>query len=232
MGIQKKTKHAGERKRFDIPKTNSLAAEQYRSIRTNLNFTMPDSNVRTILFTSATNGEGKTTTALNIAIVYAESGKKVLLVDGNMRRPALHHFFDISSRNGFSSLLMKKGELLDTVKRTGIVGLEVLPCGHVPSNPAELLGAAALEQLMAEMKKYYDIVIFDSAPVLTIADSKILANKCDGTVLVASSGKSDKQQIVKAKEALLAAKATILGVILNNHEVGKSRNYYEGYHSD
>jgi len=228
MGIQKKTKRASGSKPIEIPKTNSLAAEQYRSIRTNLNFTMPHSNVRTILFTSADNGEGKTTTALNIAIVYAESGKKVLLVDGNMRRPSVHHFFGIASRNGFSSLLLKKGELLDTVKRTGIVGLEVLPWGHVPSNPAELLGTAALEQLMTEMKKYYDVIIFDSPSILTIADSKILANKCDGTVLVVSSGKTDKKRIVKAKEALISSKATILGVILNNHEL-ENNQYYEDY---
>lgn len=229
MGIQKKTKQASGSKPVEIPKANSLAAEQYRSIRTNLNFMMPHSNIRTILFTSAENGEGKTTTALNIAVVYAESGKKVLLVDGNMRRPSVHHFFGITSSNGFSSLLLKKGELLDTVKRTGVVGLEVLPCGHVPSNPAELLGTDALEQLITEMKKYYDVIIFDSPPILTIADSKILANRCDGTVLVVSSGKSDKKRIVKAKEALISSKATILGVIVNNHELENSQ-YYQDYH--
>lgn len=230
MEIQKKTKEASGRKLIEASKPQSLAAEQYRSIRTSLNFTMPDSNIKTILFTSAEKEEGKSTTACNMAITYAESGKKVLLVDADMRRPTLHHTFGISSGSGFSSLLMQEGELLDTVKRSGMIGLDLLLCGHVPANPAELLGSAALDRLMYEMKKHYDLVIFDSPPILTVADSKLLANKCDGTVLVVSSGKSDKKSVVKAKDALITSKASILGVVLNNYKLEKNQNYYQGYH--
>lgn len=230
MGTQKKKRDENRGKQIEVPKMQSLVSEQYRSIRTNLNFLMPNSNIRTILFTSAEKEEGKSATACNLAIVYAESGKKVLLVDANMRRPALHHFFEISSHSGLSSLLMRNGRLLDAVERSGIAGLDVLPCGHIPANPAELLGAAVLDSLFYEMKKHYDLVIFDSPPILTIADSKILANKCDGTVLVVRSGKSDKKGIVKAKDALISSKATILGVVLTNLKSEDGHYYYQDYH--
>lgn len=231
MGSLKKTKQSNGRKLMGASKHQSLAAEQYRSIRTNINFSMPSTDLKTILFTSAAKGEGKSTTSCNVAIAYAEAGKRVLLVDADMRRPTLHHSFKLPNRTGLSSLLMRKGSLQDTVERSGIVGLDLLLCGHVPANPAELLSSTALDSLIYEMKEYYDLVIFDSPPILTVADSKILANKCDGTVLVVNSGKSDKNSAAKAKDALISSKAIILGVVLNNYKLEKGQNYYQDYHS-
>ncbi|MDN7241581.1 CpsD/CapB family tyrosine-protein kinase [Planococcus sp. N028] len=211
--------------------SNSVITEQYRTIRSNINFSLPSEDMKTILFTSPSKEEGKSTTSSNMAIVYAESGKRVLLVDADMRRPTLHHTFKMSNRLGLSNLLIKKGRLQDTVKKSGIPGLDLLMCGQIPSNPAELLDSEAMDGLMNLMKEKYDLIIFDSPPILAVTDSKILANKCDGTVLVVNTGKTEKEKVIKARDALTTSKAFIIGTVLNNYQVSKKDDYYQSYTS-
>ncbi|WKA53829.1 CpsD/CapB family tyrosine-protein kinase [Planococcus shixiaomingii] len=211
--------------------SNSVITEQYRTIRSNINFSLPSEDMKTILFTSPSKEEGKSTTSSNMAIVYAESGKRVLLVDADMRRPTLHHTFKMSNRLGLSNLLIKKGRLQDTVKKSGIPGLDLLMCGQIPANPAELLDSEAMDGLMNLMKEKYDLIIFDSPPILAVTDSKILANKCDGTVLVVNTGKTEKENVIKARDALTTAKAFIIGTVLNNYQVSKKDDYYQSYTS-
>ncbi|MGO1057870.1 CpsD/CapB family tyrosine-protein kinase [Planococcus sp. FY231025] len=207
----------------------SITTEQYRTIRTNINFSMPGPDTQTILFTSAAKEEGKSTTSCNMAIVFAEAGKRVLLVDADMRRPTLHHTFQMPNKIGLSNLLLKKGRLQDTVRRSGVPGLDLLLCGQIPPNPAELLSTPALDDLLEEMKSKYDIVIIDSPPLLSVTDSKILANKCDATVLVVNTGKSEKDSVIKARDALVTSKAFIMGVVMNNYQMSKDNYYYQNY---
>lgn len=229
MWTAKKSNRSVGRKLVVRTNPQSITTEQYRTIRTNINFSMPGPDTQTILFTSAAKEEGKSTTSCNMAIVFAEAGKRVLLVDADMRRPTLHHTFQQTNKVGLSNLLLKKGRLQDSVKRSGIVGLDLLLCGQIPPNPAELLSSPALDSLIEEMKEKYDLIIFDSPPLLSVTDSKILANKCDATVLVVNTGRSEKESVTKARDALVTSKAFIMGVVMNNYEISKDTYYYQGY---
>ncbi|TWT04948.1 CpsD/CapB family tyrosine-protein kinase [Planomicrobium sp. CPCC 101079] len=227
----KKNKPLATRKLVARTNPNSIVTEQYRTIRSNINFSLPSADMKTLLFTSASKEEGKSTTSGNIAIVYAESGKKVLLVDADMRRPTLHHTFRMSNKVGLSNLLLNKGSLQDAIKKSGIRGLDLLMSGQIPSNPAELLDSEAMNRLIDELREKYDLIIFDSPPILAVTDAKILANKCDGTVLIVNTGKTEKESVTKARDALATAKAFILGVVLNNYPKNKNSEYYQSYES-
>ncbi len=229
MWKTKKSNRLVKRKLEVRTNPHSITTEQYRTIRTNINFSMPGPDTQTILFTSASKEEGKSTTSSNMAIVFAEAGKRVLLIDADMRRPTLHHTFQKSNKVGLSNLLLKKGRLQDSIKESGVAGLDLLMCGQIPSNPAELLSSPVLDELLEEVKEKYDLIIFDSPPLLSVTDSKILANKCDATVLVVNTGKSEKESITKARDALVTAKAFIIGVVMNNYEISKDTYYYQGY---
>lgn len=229
MWTTKKSNRSAARRLVVRSNPQSITTEQYRTIRTNINFSMPGPDTQTILFTSASKEEGKSTTSCNMAIVFAEAGKRVLLVDADMRRPTLHHTFQMPNKIGLSNLLLNKGRLQDSVKRSGVPGLDLLLCGQIPPNPAELLSTPKLDDLLDEMKSKYDIVIIDSPPLLSVTDSKILANKCDATVLVVNTGKSEKESIVKARDALVTSKAFIMGVVMNNYQVAKDNYYYQNY---
>lgn len=229
MWTTKKSNRSAARRLVVRSNPQSITTEQYRTIRTNINFSMPGPDTQTILFTSASKEEGKSTTSCNMAIVFAEAGKRVLLVDADMRRPTLHHTFQMPNKIGLSNLLLNKGRLQDSVKRSGVPGLDLLLCGQIPPNPAELLSTTKLDELLDEMKSKYDIIIIDSPPLLSVTDSKILANKCDATVLVVNTGKSEKESVVKARDALVTSKAFIMGVVMNNYQVTKDNYYYQNY---
>jgi len=207
----------------------SVVSEQFRTVRTNINFSMPDKDLKTLLFTSSTPGEGKSTSAANVAIVFAQDGKKVLLVDADMRKPTMHYTFHTTNSTGLSNLLTRKWELKDVVIETEIEGLHIVTCGPIPPNPAELLGSKTMDTLMEELIAGYDIVIFDAPPILSVTDAQILSNKCDGTILVLNSGSTEKASVVKAKEALVSSKANILGTLLNNFVLEKDHYYYQYY---
>lgn len=229
MRTVNKTKRLMPRKLVVRTNPQSIAAEQYRTIRTNINFSIPESDSKVILFTSAAKEEGKSTTAANMALVFAETGKKVLLVDADMRRPTLFQTFQLGNNTGLSNLLLKKGSLKHSVKASGIVNLDLLMSGQIPPNPAELLESDALDELLQEMRRLYDYVLFDSPPILSVTDSKILANRCDGTVLVVNTGKSEKISVEKARDSLATSKAFILGVVLNNYPMTNENYYYHNY---
>ncbi|AQQ54232.1 CpsD/CapB family tyrosine-protein kinase [Planococcus lenghuensis] len=203
----------------------SVVAEQYRSIRTNINFARTEAKIKTILVTSALKEEGKSTTACNMAIAFTEEGKKVLLVDADMRRPTVHFTFLQNGKVGLSSLFMGTATISEAISETRIAGLDVLPCGPLPSNPAELLGSSRMDQLIEELKKQYDVVLFDSPPLLSVTDSRILANKCDGTILVVRAGISEQVTTARARDSLHSSKGNLLGVVLNNYRLSKDRVY-------
>lgn len=207
----------------------SIVSEQFRTLRTNINFSMPDQELKTLLFTSASPGEGKSTVAGNTAVVFAQEGKRVLLVDADMRKPTVHYTFHMTNTLGLSNLLTRQATVADVVKVSTIDNLHVITCGPIPPNPAELLGSKTMDNVLEELKEHFDIVIFDAPPVLSVTDAQILSNKCEGTILVMSAGETEKEGIVKAKEALVSSQANIIGAVLNNYKLDKDNYYYQYY---
>jgi capsular exopolysaccharide synthesis family protein len=217
-------------KRKLITKTDpkSPISEQYKTIRTNINFSSVDQKMRSVMITSTGPGEGKSTTSANMAVVFAQEGKKVLLVDADLRKPTAHYTFNVNNTFGFTSVLTRQKELEDAVNQTNVENLDLLTCGPIPPNPAELLSSKAMNWFLTSVYEEYDMVIFDTPPVLAVTDAQVLANQCDGTILVVSSGTTEVDKATKAKELLDAAKAKLLGVVLNNREM-KDTNYYYYY---
>lgn len=217
------------RKLVTISETKSYILEQFRTIRTNITFSMPDQQLKTILVTSSTPGEGKSTNAANLGVVFAQEGKRVLIIDGDMRKPTLHHTFKTFNKIGLSNVIAKKATYFETVQETFIVGLNVITSGPIPPNPSELLSSKAMDVLLLDVKKDYDIIIVDSPPLLSVSDAQILANKCDGILLIVNTGVVDKRAVKKAKGLLSASHTKILGVVLNNYKTPRHYNYYKEY---
>lgn len=204
----------------------SPISEQYRTIRTNLQFASVDEELRSILVTSSGPAEGKSSTTANLAVVYAQQGKRVLLIDADLRKPTMHYTFRLDNLRGLSNVLVGENTLEEVVNQTDVETLDVMTCGPIPPNPSELLASRKMETLLKEAKLSYDMVIFDTPPVLAVTDAQILANIVDGTVLVVRSGKTEIEASQKSKEALAPAKAKLLGVVLNGREKTASNYYY------
>ncbi|WP_434169700.1 CpsD/CapB family tyrosine-protein kinase [Peribacillus frigoritolerans] len=204
----------------------SPITEQYRLIRTNIQFSSVDKEIKTIVVTSSEPNDGKSTTAANLSIVLAQEEKKVLLVDADLRKPSVHYAFNLSNIHGLTSVLTKKMDLRKTILNSNVLNLDILTSGPIPPNPSELLNSKAIETAIDELKGTYDYIIFDTPPVLVVPDSQIVANKCDGVIMVVASGKTNKQSAVKAKELLVKANTSLLGVVLNGVEMDNSNYYY------
>lgn len=207
----------------------SFVVEQFRTLRTNINFSSPDSDIRSIVVTSAAPGEGKSTAAANLAVVFAQEGKKVLLIDGDMRKPTTHHTFHMANLKGLSNVLTRQASIEEAVQATEVDRLDLLTCGPIPPNPAELLASQSMNKLMEQLKSMYDLVVFDAPPVLSVADGQLIASKCEGTILVVNSGETEKEQALKAKEAIAASNSRIIGAVLNNFVPLKDGYYYQYY---
>lgn len=206
--------------------SKSPISEQYRTIRTNIQFSSVDHEVKTLMVTSSGPGEGKSTTVANLAVVFAQQGKRVLLVDADMRKPTVHYTFNHTNTFGLTSVMTKQLSLEKAVKDSAENNLFVLTSGPIPPNPAELLTSRAMEQFFEDAQELFDLIIFDTPPLLAVTDAQVLANKCEGTILVVSSGKTEKEMLVKAKELLDSAQSKILGVILNNKKIENTNQYY------
>jgi protein-tyrosine kinase len=228
FNFKKKTKKIGSNKRNLITHFSPRAAisEQYRTIRTNIQFSSVDESIRTILVTSSGPEEGKSTTVANLAVVFAQQGKKVLLIDADLRKPTVHYTFQLDNTTGLTNVLTKQTQLEKAAVTTIVDNLSVLSSGPIPPNPAELLGSKAMEDMLVTALEQYDIVIFDTPPVLAVTDAQILANRCDGTILVVGSGKTQIEPAVKSKELLLSSKGKLLGVVLNRKNAKDSQYYY------
>jgi protein-tyrosine kinase len=228
FNFKKKTKKIGSNKRNLITHFSPRAAisEQYRTIRTNIQFSSVDESIRTILVTSSGPEEGKSTTVANLAVVFAQQGKKVLLIDADLRKPTVHYTFQLDNTIGLTNVLTKQTQLDKAAITTLVENLSVLSSGPIPPNPAELLGSKAMEDMLVAALEQFDIVIFDTPPVLAVTDAQILANRCDGTILVVGSGKTQIEPAMKSKELLLSSKGKLLGVVLNRKNAKDSQYYY------
>ncbi len=205
----------------------SLAAECCRSIRTNILFMSPDHPTRTMVITSPSPQEGKTTTAINLAIVMAEAGGRVLLIDTDMRRPRLHRSFAVPNQQGVSTVILGNTKLEDAIKRTEIPNLDVLPCGPIPPNPSELLHTKRFAQVLEDCKARYEHIILDSPPTSAVTDPAVLGNLADGVILIVKGASTTRDAAAHARRQLVSAKCRLLGVIVN--EIDFSNPGY-GYH--
>ncbi|WP_338553114.1 CpsD/CapB family tyrosine-protein kinase [Paenibacillus sp. KS-LC4] len=214
-----------------ITETNpkSPISEAYRILRTNIDFSNLEEEIRILMVTSTKMNEGKSTTSANIAVTYAQSNKKVLLIDADMRKPTQHQLFRVSNQVGLTSVLSNQKEWETAIQTTSVSGLSLLPAGPVPPNPSEMLASKRMDQLLGKMKEHYDIIIVDTPPIMVVTDAQIVASKSDGVVLVIDSGTVKKEAAIKAKASLEHVKARILGVVLNKIKRSSSEGYLYYY---
>lgn len=210
---------------------HSPIAEAYRAVRTNLQFASAGDAIKYISFTSATPSEGKSTTVANLAITMAQDGKRVLLIDADMRKPVVHRRFGLPNK-GLSNYIAMKVSFDNLVERDVVPNLDILASGPVPPNPSELLGAPRMKQLFEEVSDEYDYVFIDMPPVLAVTDAAILASKVDRVVFVVKSGADSPDELKLAKTSLLQAGANIMGVILNAVPQRHHAGYYYYYYDD
>ncbi|WP_090580977.1 CpsD/CapB family tyrosine-protein kinase [Paenibacillus sp. OV219] len=208
----------------------SPVSEAYRTLRTNIQFSAIDQQMQVLMVASATVGEGKTTTLTNLAVTYAQEGKKVLLIDADLRNPSLHQVFQQSNRVGLTSAFLNHQPITDVISETNIDNLFIIPSGPIPPNPSEILGSQRMQMLMDDLKRIFDVILLDTPPVLPVADSLIVSSYCDGVILVVHAGKVKKELVKKAKANLDHVKARILGVVLNNNERSKNEGQYYYYY--
>ncbi|KGX86374.1 CpsD/CapB family tyrosine-protein kinase [Pontibacillus litoralis] len=208
----------------------SPIAEQFRTIRTNINFSFVDTDMETLMVTSSGPSEGKSSITANLAVVFAQQGKSVLLIDADLRKPTLHYTLRTNNTVGLSSCLVGTQTLEETVQTTAIDNLYAMTSGPIPPNPSELLGSRAMRKLIHDARAKYDVVIFDTPPVLAVTDAQILSNLCDGTILVVRHKQTDIEQAKRAKELLDKAEGKLIGTVLNDMNKQKQNYYY--YYGD
>jgi capsular exopolysaccharide synthesis family protein len=194
----------------------------------------PERPLRTMLVTSSGPGEGKTTTATGLGETMADGGTRVLLVDGDMRRPQLHRVFGVSNDAGLSSLILGQGTLDGAIRPTRVPNLFVLPCGPVPPNPAELLHTDAFAQLLDAVAKRFDRVIIDSPPAGAVADAVVVSTRVDGTLLVIKAGHTSRDAAIRTIRSITDVSGRVFGAVLNNLDLDDRRygEYYQYYRHD
>jgi capsular exopolysaccharide synthesis family protein len=206
----------------------SEVAEAYRTIRTAVYFGVAGTRARTLLVTSPEAGDGKTTSASNLAIAIAQTGRSVLLLDADFRKPTQHKNLDVKDSVGLSSVLSGTETLDRAIQRTGVDGLDILPCGTIPGNPSEILNSQEFGELVDRLALKYDHIIFDSPPVNLVTDARILGAVCDATVLVLRAEKSTRKAAEHARNALLSVGAKVIGAVVNDAARGKGYETYGG----
>jgi polysaccharide biosynthesis transport protein len=210
----------------------SLIAEAYRTLRTALFLSRAGEAPRTMLFTSATEGEGKTLTTINTAVIFAQMGLRVVVIDADLRRPRCHKVLGIRNWVGLTEVLTGHKEAQEVIKPTVTENLFLMPSGAIPPNPAELVGSRKMQELIATLLQQYDCIIIDTPPVMPVSDGLLIARLVDGVVLVVNGQKTPRHLVKEARSRLLYARAKILGVVLNRVDMVKGDYaYYYGHYS-
>jgi succinoglycan biosynthesis transport protein ExoP len=220
-----------------LAEPRSPVSEAFRALRTNLQFASPGNPLRSLLVTSAGPVEGKTSVSANLAVILAQAGNRVILVDTDLRRPRLHRVFDIPREPGFTNLVADQEMGLETcLHPTPVANLRVMPCGPLPRSPAELLGSPPAVQVMDRLKDHADVVIYDSPPAATVTDAVVLGSRVDGVLHVVQAGGPRRDLVLRAKTLLEKVGARILGPVLNQVSLSDmgyyTYYYYYGYHGD
>ena len=214
---------------YKVPK--SVIAEQYRNIRTSIQYSNLDKKLKTILVTSSTKNEGKPITTTNLAVNFAAiDKKKVLIIDCDLRNPSIHKEFGITNVGGLTDLLIEKNNIENYIKTTEIDNLHVLTAGVIPPNPSEILASKLMKDLLNDLKQIYDYIFIDTPPIGIVMDAGTLANKVDASILVVKSNGVEFKQLEETKRKLDAVNANIIGVVLNAYKSEKDNNYYYAYY--
>ena len=206
----------------------SPIAEAYRTFRTNLQFCKVDGSLKSLLFTSSGPGEGKSSTVANTAIALALTGKKVIIVDCDMRKPVQHRMF-CRKQTGLTNFLVGKESMENIIQDTEVENLRLVASGPTPPNPSELLDSDKMREFLGFLKGKADYILFDTPPVLPVTDACVLTSQVDGTILVIRSGQVKPEIALRAKTLLVKAGGHLLGVILNGSAEQMESNYYEYY---
>ncbi len=209
----------------------SPVAEAYRTLRTNIQYSKIDGDLKTLLFTSAGPGEGKSTSAANTAVAMAQSGKRVLILDCDLRKPVQYRIFRKENR-GLTQALVEEIPPEELVQSTEVNNLSLLTSGPVPPNPSELLGSKRMMEIMLALKSQYDYLIFDAPPVLAVTDACVLASRVDGVIMVIARGMVKPEIGLQAQELILNARGKLLGIIINRVEITRDYAYYHYYYDN
>lgn len=209
-----------------IREPRSLAAEAYRTLRTNIQFSSLDHPLRTLLATSTAPDEGKSTTLANLAVTMAQAEQRVILVDCDLRRPSLHTLFNLHNESGLTNMILAAEDAPAPLQDTGIPGLSLLASGPLPPRPADILGSRRMEQIIARLRDMAEIVLFDTPPVIAVTDAAVLATRVDGVLLVFHAGRTSRDRARRTREVLEKVKANIVGVVLNGAELEQGYGYY------
>lgn len=209
-----------------LTNSKSPQAEAYRTLRTNIQFSAVDNQLRTLLVTSSEKGEGKSTTVSNLGVAFAQVEKKVLIIDCDLRCPTIHRYFELSNMYGLSNYLTSRIEVESVIFSTK-EGVDVIPSGVIPPNPAELLNSSKFKQTLEQLREKYDMIILDSPPIGQVTDPGIIANKVDGTLFVVKSHHIDQHLAMQSMKLLNNAGAKVIGTVLASVPVD-NKGYY-GY---
>jgi capsular exopolysaccharide synthesis family protein len=204
--------------------------EAFKTVRTNVLFSSAEDGLRSIVVTSAGPGEGKSIVAANLAIALSQAGQRVLLIDADMRRPRVHEIFGQDQEPGLSNVLTGNAKANEAIRKSTVHGLWLLTSGHIPPNPAELLGSRRYVDFVASLEDHFDWAIIDTPPVLVVADSSIAANDASGVIFVVASDKTNRHAAREAIEQLSASNAHVVGSILNRVDLIKHPYYYSAYY--
>ncbi|MBU3092789.1 CpsD/CapB family tyrosine-protein kinase [Clostridium sp. CF011] len=213
----------------------SRTAEAFRTLRTNIQFSSLDKEYKSIVVTSSGVGEGKSTVMSNLAITMAESGKSVILVDCDFRKPSIHKKMGITNSVGLTNILVQGVKKEECVVKSTVNNLFILTSGPVPTNPAELLGSKKMRDFIEVLKSEFDLVLIDAPPVLAVTDAQIISTIVDGVIFVASYGEAQKKALVDAKQLIDKVGGKILGVVFNKvpqSVSGYYGKYYKGYYGN
>ncbi len=207
---------------------SSPVSEAYRTLRTNIQFSGLDRPLRTLLVTSTSPTEGKSTTLANLAITIAQAGKRVIVVDCDLRKPTIHEIFGLPNRVGLTSLMLPSEDASEALQDPGIDNLTVITSGPIPPNPSEILASHRMEELLAALAQQADFVLLDSPPILAVTDAAILASRVDGVLLVVKAGSTKRDLAQKAKAQLQKVNAHLIGIVLNGVKTDPAINQYYG----
>ena len=209
--------------------TKSLTAEAYRALRTSIQYSSVDKELRVLSITSSIPGEGKSTIAANLAFSMSEMEKKTILIDADLRKPTIHRKLKLSNLKGLTEGIVYKLELGEFIQMP-YENFHVMTSGKIPPNPAEIVGSEAMSHLIEQLKELYDYIIIDCPPVLSVTDPQLIATKVDGTILVVREGKAKSKMVLTSYEALQKVHANVIGTVLNDSKQqtkGYSKYYYQ-----
>ena len=233
LGLIGRIEQQGERVLVHTLNRRTGTEEAYRMLRTNIRFTSVDKPLRTLLVTSSKPAEGKSSISANLAVAMAQEGHRVILVDADLRKPVQHKIFNITRKQGLTTALVERESAVEELLvDSEVEGLRLLTSGPIPPNPSELLGSQRMREILSELQEQADIVLLDSAPLLAVADSSLLASVVSGVLLVLRANKTNLGSTQAALEQLASVQANLIGTVLNDVDTSASGYYYYYYNSD